>query len=425
MASIPLPALTVRPPEQPDPMQQYGRYMALKNALQQGQVNQLALRQKQTEFNEGEAVKQAIANAGGDVRKALPEIIKASPRTGIVMQRQLAEWDAADVNQKKNILDLQQARIKRLSQLAAGVTSQEQYTAGLQQAVKEGLLDQESAQTYAQQTWTPELTQRFQTEALDTSQRLQNARQQLELEAKLPGIKADTERKMAEAEATKKYGATDQKIVDAQYRMLQMKKQRGEATADELGWLRAEERRRQLTGLTRIESGEGKALVPHTAVINGRLMLWNPKTERFDTELGAPGGSVERAERTKQNEINKLRGRWKWDKAAGEFRDLQGDAMSAEDFHDAEQDIQDAWESELAAAGVNVPHQDVRTDWHGAARAPQPAPPSAATGVPAGTVEQPKPAKPAAAKPQKGERRYYQGRPYEFDGAKWVLVSAQ
>lgn len=115
MATIPLPALDVRPPQQQqNPLEQYGNLLQLKNAMQQQQLNQqeaplrMQALQQQTQLGAGQVQQQKIQLKdqqamtaamqswdGKDVNSLVPLVIKNGASAGAVM------------GLKKNILDQQ------------------------------------------------------------------------------------------------------------------------------------------------------------------------------------------------------------------------------------------------------------------------------------------------------------------------------
>lgn len=72
MASIPLPALSVKAPE--DPLQSYGKVMGLQQMMQQQQSGAIDLQMKQQQQKDQQTVMQVLAKHGGDMTSALPEL---------------------------------------------------------------------------------------------------------------------------------------------------------------------------------------------------------------------------------------------------------------------------------------------------------------------------------------------------------------
>ena len=178
--SIPLPALQVRPPAQGEgPLEQYAKVMSLKGMMQNQEVQQMRLKQAKDEMAEEAAVKQAIQEAGGDIRKALPKIMQVAPLTGTKIQRSVVEWDQADNTAKKTIIDRHLAQMKGLGQLAGTVTDQPSYENAIRQGMQAGLLDESAAQRMLSTPYNPETMKGWQNQALTAQEQLQAQRQKL------------------------------------------------------------------------------------------------------------------------------------------------------------------------------------------------------------------------------------------------------
>jgi hypothetical protein len=108
MASIPLPALDVRPPaQQPSALDQYGQILALRNqmqeqplrqqALQQGlQAGQLDIQQQQQQLKDRQAMTSAMNEWDGkDYNDLMPLVLKNGGSATAVM------------GLKKNVMDMQ------------------------------------------------------------------------------------------------------------------------------------------------------------------------------------------------------------------------------------------------------------------------------------------------------------------------------
>lgn len=117
MSSIPLVALTVHPPEQPDLVGQYGRLLALRNEAQEAPLRQQALQQQvqsgglaiqgqQRQQASQDALMQALTESNGDLGKAYS--IAAS--SGKVLPDQLTALHQAHLTAQKTAIDLFNAR---------------------------------------------------------------------------------------------------------------------------------------------------------------------------------------------------------------------------------------------------------------------------------------------------------------------------
>jgi hypothetical protein len=197
MSSIPLAALSMRPMPAPEnPLEVYARGMSLKNMMQRGQIQGLELQQAQQQMQEQEAVKQAIAEAGGDVRKALPKIMQVSPKTGMVYQEWFTAQDTGDITKQKSIIDLNLTKIKGLGQLAGSITDQATFSAAIDQAEKQKFLEPAEAAQLRSAPYNPETLKAWQTQALTTVEQLG------EVKRKLDEQEAGEKLKKTTAEAT-------------------------------------------------------------------------------------------------------------------------------------------------------------------------------------------------------------------------------
>jgi len=84
----------LRPPQPVNPLADFAQVMALKQAqqllplkIQEAQQNaqegQLRMQQMQRDAQENLAIKQAINDSGGDLEKAIPQILKVAPTKGL------------------------------------------------------------------------------------------------------------------------------------------------------------------------------------------------------------------------------------------------------------------------------------------------------------------------------------------------------
>lgn len=178
MASIPLPALSIRPPQQQqDPVEQYGRLLALKNTMQeqpirqqimqqQAQGGQLQLEQQQQAVNDQKAMTAAMHEWDGkDMNNLVPLVMKSGGSAQAVMglkskileQQQAYSKIAANdaTTGSKNL----QTLADKHKMVAGSIGSIEQMPddqlpQGImrtaQDLVSQGLLDQQHAQAAAQ-----------------------------------------------------------------------------------------------------------------------------------------------------------------------------------------------------------------------------------------------------------------------------------
>lgn len=187
MASIPLPALSIRPQQPASPLEQYSHIAQLQGLAQQQQLGaeqlkgaQMQNQQTQEQISEDAAYKQALANSGGDIRKALPDIMKVAPTRGIALQKQITEWDKADIDKKKSILDYHEKQAGRLGQIAGSITDQPSYEAAIRQAATEQLIEPPAAQQLLSTPYDPNVVKGFQQQALTAQQQIQEAQKAID-----------------------------------------------------------------------------------------------------------------------------------------------------------------------------------------------------------------------------------------------------
>ncbi len=167
---VPLAANNLILPQIANPDDVKARY-----AVQKEQQAQIAERQRIRK--QQQAAQKLIADAGGDVKKALPAIMQVAPEIGMEYQKKIADWDKLDVDKKIKELELAGKKMERLGQLAGAVKDEQTKQMALQTAVAEGLIDQQTAQQIAQQPFDPRVFQQFQMQAMSAKDQ---AAQQLE-----------------------------------------------------------------------------------------------------------------------------------------------------------------------------------------------------------------------------------------------------
>jgi hypothetical protein len=111
MSGIPLPALAVRPPEQPDLLGQAGKVLQLRQAQQGIQENDLALQQKQRQMQDQQTIMQVAAAHNGNLVDSLPELAgKISAATYVPLQKSIIDTQKAMADKTK--IDLENEKAK-------------------------------------------------------------------------------------------------------------------------------------------------------------------------------------------------------------------------------------------------------------------------------------------------------------------------
>ena len=202
------PSITLRGLREPEtPFEILSKFAQLKSITQGNQMRDMELADMQGQQAAQAAIQRAIEAAGGDAEKALPEIMKVAPQTGLKFQKQIQEWKSADAEGKKKILDLRIAKSARLGQLAGGIRDQASYQSAIQQALQEGVIDQEDAQSIPPQ-YDPATVQGFQQSALTAQQQLEEARKNQEAADKKTEAEAQRNAPTAGQKEFKEYYAT-------------------------------------------------------------------------------------------------------------------------------------------------------------------------------------------------------------------------
>jgi hypothetical protein len=106
MASIPLPALGIKPPEQPDVLGQYAKALSVKDMIQQHQMGQVQLDQAQLGQREQQTIMQSLAQHKGDPDAALADLQgKVRPQTLLGMQEGFLKLAQTKATLHKDELD--------------------------------------------------------------------------------------------------------------------------------------------------------------------------------------------------------------------------------------------------------------------------------------------------------------------------------
>ena len=88
MSTIPLPALDVKPVQQPDVLGQYGKLIALQNAQQQGQMGNIQLQQAQLQLQDQQKMRQITTDPSINWSdpKALDQVFTKAQQAGVSLQ---------------------------------------------------------------------------------------------------------------------------------------------------------------------------------------------------------------------------------------------------------------------------------------------------------------------------------------------------
>lgn len=115
MSSIPLPALGIKPAEQPDLLGHVGKALAVKGEMQQQQSQALQLQQQQRQLQDQQTIMQAAAAHNGSLMDALPELAgKISAASYVPLQKSIIDTQKAMADKKKIDLENEKASADQL-----------------------------------------------------------------------------------------------------------------------------------------------------------------------------------------------------------------------------------------------------------------------------------------------------------------------
>jgi hypothetical protein len=247
MAIDPSIALQGRSPQFMDPVEGFGRVLSLKNMLQAGRMNQQQLKQAEMQTaqmqraaDEEQAVRGAFQAAGGDMRKALPGVMAASPKAGMAMAKQLSEQEKAGLEFKKLRLEHDAKAAEYIGQQLGGVRDQASYDMARERIAAAGLPVDQMPPMFA-----PDLVAGYIQKGLSIKDRLDQERQQMDLklrqgaeeranrqdqrattlfDVQLPGMRADATLKQLTAAGEAPIQPADAQRIDLQRQGLDVTK---------------------------------------------------------------------------------------------------------------------------------------------------------------------------------------------------------
>src|SRR5262249_16003189 len=168
MSSIPLPALTIKPPQQQDPAEEHMRLSALldqrKLVNQQVQASQLENQQRQNALQDQQAATAAMHQWDGKNLDDLPGLIlrnDGSAKEVLAPKKQILDQKTAltklDTDTLANAKTKNDMLLGKLQAVTAGDDQglPQRLSAALQDSVQSGLLDPQHAQAVAQMANLP------------------------------------------------------------------------------------------------------------------------------------------------------------------------------------------------------------------------------------------------------------------------------
>lgn len=169
-------ALQSRPAQMEDPLTQYGKALSLKQLMQQGQM-------QDQQMQEQNAVRKILRESQGNLTpEVLGKIREVSPAAAFTFEKSLRENQKAGQEFEKGEQDLDEGDLKiraqkvsRLASLAGSIKDEATKDQAIGTALREGLLDPETATKIMSQpyeTIKPQLAQ-FQQEAMTAAQQME------------------------------------------------------------------------------------------------------------------------------------------------------------------------------------------------------------------------------------------------------------
>lgn len=272
MATIPLPALDVRPPQQqPSPLEQYGQLMAIRNAQQEQQMRQqqmqtgaiqqqgaqVQLQQQQQALSDQKAMTAAMQNWDGkDYNDILPLVIKngGSANAVIGLKSKILEQQQSISTALKNNADAASAQmtaVKTKGDLLDGTLStlidpKQTPDAQLPQAVisaaqdlaQKGVLDPahaQQAEQFAQSGNPAQIRQQ-----LDLMRKTNLAQSQILEDAQKQALTNEANANTQKTQQELQFGPTGP-AAEGKYRFILGRIQNGSATPADVAWAKSYE----------------------------------------------------------------------------------------------------------------------------------------------------------------------------------------
>lgn len=129
-----------QPSQQPGPLDMLTQQLQIKHLIDTGALSDLQRQQLQQQLTEHQNVLQAFGGLqpGQDVESILPAVLKASPTTGISLQKGILEGKKTKAEIGKLDLEVQNAKAKDARDSLAGVSDQATYDAWKQSGAEKG-----------------------------------------------------------------------------------------------------------------------------------------------------------------------------------------------------------------------------------------------------------------------------------------------
>jgi hypothetical protein len=234
-SSIPLQA---RPPQVPDIAEQYGRMLQLKNMMQQGQMGDAQLQQQQMQTQQmaqdqkdQQIIREAYGAVSGDLDKLHAAVAgKVSPKAAQAIKTAAYEQHQKLLTLNKDEFDLESKKLERVGNVVNGLLQMDDQSMASawpqirSQVIQAGDTD---AQTVPEQFPGRQGIQMYAnmidggkaafTRADEARKVSEEARTAAKSTAELPGIQADTAKKVAEQQSLQQYLAANPGKTAADY----------------------------------------------------------------------------------------------------------------------------------------------------------------------------------------------------------------
>lgn len=191
------------------PLQQQQAQQQVQLGQQTMQANAMKLQQEQKAIKDQETITQLFAEAGDDLGPAVKKAMGINPTLAAQYQKSILDAEDAGIKKKSSILDYHAKQAGRMAQLAGSVTDESTFRSAIGQALAEGAIDAESAVKMLTQPFDPKMIDGIRQQALTAEQQIKEKADQLkaaeekrELDAKMPGLVAESKMKEQEAALT-------------------------------------------------------------------------------------------------------------------------------------------------------------------------------------------------------------------------------
>lgn len=137
------------------PLDQYGKVMHLKALMGQGRLQDLQTQQLEQNMGEDQAAREVFKNApaGATLESLVPDVMRASYKTGIDLQGKVIKNKQESAALDKTNLEIAAAKAKDARDTLAGVTDQPSYDAWKQASTQKGYQVAQSAPPAFDPAW--------------------------------------------------------------------------------------------------------------------------------------------------------------------------------------------------------------------------------------------------------------------------------